>query len=218
LNEETFEGAGPAARDNAVFSPRRTEPGTFLLRRMVRCGRCGVKLACHRAQREHGLARYYLCPRHDPVRAGGEDRRCTERRIRADELDAFVYDQVRALLAQPDLLTAGEAAVAAQAPVPDDELLSTQLARLDRRAQATQAERRRLADLYQAGVIEAAELTAGRRAPSFRRQHLDDERQALITQRPRDRPQPPQPAHQACHTSDAGWTGSTSTAASSCCA
>jgi site-specific DNA recombinase len=183
VDEETFEAAGRAARDNTAFSPRRTEPGTFLLRRLARCGRCGVKLACHRAQREYGLARYYLCPHHDPVRAGGQDRRCTERRIRADELDAFVFDQVQALLARPELLAAGEAAVAAQAPVPDDELLSAQLARLDRRAQAAQAERRRLADLYQAGVIEAAELARRAAELQSRRQHLDGERQALTTQR-----------------------------------
>jgi len=183
VDEETFEAAGQAARDNAAFSPRRTEPGTFLLRRLARCGRCGVKLACHRAQREYGLARYYLCPHHDPVRAGGEDRRCTERRIRADELDGFVFDQVRALLAQPELLAAGEAAVAAQAPVPDDELLSAQLARLDRRAEAAQAERRRLADLYQAGVIEAAELARRAAELQSRRRRLDDERQALVAQR-----------------------------------
>jgi site-specific DNA recombinase len=182
VDEETFEAAARAARDNTAFSPRRTEPGTFLLRRLARCGRCGVKLACHRAQREHGLARYYLCPHHDPVRAGGEDRRCTERRIRADELDAFVFGQIQALLARPGLLAAGEAAVAAQTPVPDDELLSAQLARLDRRAQAAQAERRRLADLYQAGVIEAADLTRRATELQSRRQHLDDERQALITQ------------------------------------
>ena len=183
IDEETFEAAARAARDNTAFSPRRTEPGTFLLRRLARCGRCGVKLACHRAQREHGLARYYLCPHHDPVRAGGEDRRCTERRIRADELDAFVFGQVQALLARPALLSAGEAAVAAQAPVPDDELLSAQLARLDRRAQAAQAERRRLADLYQAGVIEAAELARRAAELQSRRQHLDDQRQALTAQR-----------------------------------
>jgi site-specific DNA recombinase len=183
VGEETFEAVGRAARDNAVFSPRRTEPDTFLLRRLVRCGPCGVKLACHRAQRDHGLACYYLCPHHDPVRAGGEDRRCTERRIRAEELDAFVFDHVRTLLSQPELLTAGGAAVTAQAPVPDDELLSAQLARLDRRAEATEAERRRLADLYQAGVIGAADMTRRAAELDSRRRRIDDEHQALVAQR-----------------------------------
>ncbi len=98
ISEDTFEAVQKAAHDNSIFSPRRTEPDTFLLRRLVRCGHCGVKLAAHRAYRDYGMARYYLCPHHDPVRAGGQDRRCPERRIRADELDNFVFDQVRQLL------------------------------------------------------------------------------------------------------------------------
>jgi site-specific DNA recombinase len=142
IDDDTFEAARRAAADNRAFSPRRTEPDTFLLRQLVRCGRCGIKLACHRANRTHGLARYYLCPYHDPVRAGGPDRRCPERRIRADELDSFVFEQVRDLLARPDLLAAGEAALLAQQPAPDDGLVAAQLARIDRRIDTTDTERR----------------------------------------------------------------------------
>jgi site-specific DNA recombinase len=182
VSEETFEAVQRAARDNAVFSPRRTEPDTFLLRRLVRCGHCGVKLASHRARREYGMARYYLCPHHDPVRAGGQDRRCPERRIRADELDAFVFDQVRELLAQPELLAAGETALAAHRPAPDDELVAAQLARLGRRLEGANAERRRLADLYQAGVIDDDEMNRRAAELGARHRRLDQERQALVAQ------------------------------------
>jgi site-specific DNA recombinase len=184
IDDDTFEAARRAAADNSAFSPRRTEPDTFLLRRLVRCGRCGIKLACHRANRTHRRrAGYYLCPYHDPVRAGGPDRRCPERRIRADELDSFVFEQVRDLLARPDLLAAGEAALLAQQPAPDDELVAAQLARIDRRIDTTDTERRRLADLYQAGVIDETEM--GRRAQELQARHrrLGDERQTLIQQR-----------------------------------
>jgi site-specific DNA recombinase len=183
IDDDTFEAARRAAADNSAFSPRRTEPDTFLLRRLVRCGRCGVKLACHRANRTHGLVRYYLCPHHDPVRAGGQDRRCPERRIRADELDSFVFEHVRDLLARPDLLAAGEAALVAQRPAPDDELVAAQLARIDRRIETADTERRRLADLYQAGVIDETDM--GRRAQELQARHrrLGDERQALLEQR-----------------------------------
>ena len=181
--EETFESVQQAARDNTVFSLRRTEPDTFLLRRLVRCGHCGVKLAAHRARREYGMSRYYACPHRDLVRAGGQDRRCPERRIHADELDAFVFDQVRQLLARPDLLSAGETAVAAQGPVPDEELFATQVARLERRRDGADAERRRLADLYQAGVIDSAEMTRRAAELDARDRHLDQERQALVAQR-----------------------------------
>ena len=183
ISEDTFEAVQKAAQDNSIFSPRRTEPDTFLLRRLVRCGHCGVKLAAHRAYRDYGMARYYLCPHHDPVRAGGHDRRCPERRIRADELDNFVFDQVRQLLARPELLSAGEAALAAQAPVPDDELLAAQLARLERRRDGAQAERRRVADLYQAGVIEQSEMTRRAGELDARRRHLDEERDTLVARR-----------------------------------
>jgi site-specific DNA recombinase len=183
VSDETFEAVQQAAANNTVFSPRRTEPGTFLLRRLVRCGHCGVKLAAHRAQREYGMARYYLCPHHDPVRAGGESRRCPERRVWADELDAFVFGQVRQLLSRPELLSAGEAALASASPAPDDDLLAAQLARLERRRDTAQEERRRLADLYQAGVIERAEMSRRAAELEARSRRVDQEREALVAQR-----------------------------------
>ena len=77
--------------------------------------------------------RYYCCAYHDPIKAGGQDKRCTERRIRADELDAFVFEQVREILLRPDMLLAGEHALAAREPAPDDELLAAQLTKLEHR-------------------------------------------------------------------------------------
>ena len=58
---------------------------------------------------------YYYCHNHDPLRAGGQDRRCPERNIRADALDEFVFGQVRAALLDPALLLAGEQAIAVHA-------------------------------------------------------------------------------------------------------
>jgi hypothetical protein len=46
---------------------------------------------------------YFYCRSHDPLRAGGELRRCPERNNRADELDAFVFDQIRATMLRPDV-------------------------------------------------------------------------------------------------------------------
>ncbi|MGO9332634.1 MAG: hypothetical protein ACLQCU_01015 [Acidimicrobiales bacterium] len=48
---------------------------------------------------------------------------------------------------RPDVLVAGEQALAGRRPVGDDELLGAQLERLSRRIEATDAEKRRLADL-----------------------------------------------------------------------
>jgi len=180
IDEDTFDAAETRARDNSIYSPRRTEPDTFLLRRLLRCAGCGVKLACHRAHRGKTTTRYYLCPHRDPWRAGGADRRCPERRVRADELDAFVFDQIRQLLARPDLLAAGETALAEQTPATDDELLAAQLDRLERRLQTTRSERGRIADLYQAGVIDSTEMRRRSAEIETRSRRFDQERQALI--------------------------------------
>jgi site-specific DNA recombinase len=181
IDEDIFEAVEAKARDNSVYSPRHTEAETFLLRRLLRCPACGVKLVCHRARHGQTTTRYYLCPHRDPWRAGGADRRCPERRVRADELDTFVFDQVRQLLARPELLAAGETALAGQTPAPDDQLLTAQLARLDRRLQSAHTERRRVADLYQAGVIDNTEMSRRAREIDNRCRRFDEERQSLIT-------------------------------------
>ena len=100
----------------------------------------------------------YYCRNHDPLRAGGEHRRCPERNIRADELDTFVFEQVRDALLRPDVLLSGEHAVSARREPAADELLEAQLAKLQRKIDAVAGERRRLADLYQAAFIEREEL------------------------------------------------------------
>ena len=187
VTDEQFEAAARVAYDNAKWSPRRAEPGEWLLKGLVKCGVCDVGTNCHKMRGRNGTwHRYYYCRNHDPLRAGGEDRRCPERNIRADALDEFVFSQIRAALTQPAMLLAGEQAIAVTAPIPDDELLAAELARLDRKIDAATAERRRLADLYQAGLIDMPELhrrsteVAGRLHDlQARRDSLADERTAL---------------------------------------
>jgi hypothetical protein len=139
---------------------------------------------CYKLRGRNGTwHHYYYCRNHDPIRAGGEDRRCPERNIRADALDEFVFDQIRVALLQPDLLLAGEHAVAVTTPIPDDELLGAELARLDRKIDAADAERRRLVDLYQAGLIELPELQRRAAEVADRHRDLQANRASLAEQR-----------------------------------
>jgi len=187
ITGEQFEAATRVAYDNAQWSPRRAEPGTWLLKGLVKCGVCDVGTNCHKMRGRNGTwHRYYYCRNHDPLRAGGEERRCPERNIRADALDEYVFDQIRTALTDPEMLLAGEQAIAVTAPIPDDELLAAELGRLDRKIDATAAERRRLVDLYQAGLIDLPELqrrsgevSARQRDHQARRDTLAAERTAL---------------------------------------
>jgi site-specific DNA recombinase len=187
VTDDLFEAAGRVAVDNTQWSPRRAEPGRWLLKGLLKCGTCGVGTNCHKMRGRNGTwHHYYYCRNHDPLRAGGQDRRCPERNIRADALDEFVFDQIRTALTKPDLLLAGEHALALTTPIPDDELLGAELARLDRKIDAADAERRRLLDLYQAGLIElpelqrrAADVAARHRDLQAKRANLTDERATL---------------------------------------
>ena len=187
ISDELFQAAHRVATDNTKWSPRRAEPGQWLLKGLVKCGVCGVGTNCHKMRGRNGSwHRYYYCRNHDPLRAGGESRRCPERNIRADALDAFVFDHIRAAITHPDQLLAGEQAVTLHTPIPDDELLSAELARLDRKIDAADTERRRLIDIYQGGFIElpemqrrATEVSSRRKELQHKRTSLSDERTAL---------------------------------------
>jgi site-specific DNA recombinase len=187
VTDEIFEAASKVSIDNSKWSPRRAEPGEWLLRGLVRCGTCGVGTNCHKMRGRNGTwHRYYYCRNHDPIRAGGEEHRCPERNIRADALDRFVFDQIRNLLLHPNLLLAGEQAVAISTPTPDDEILAAELARLDRKIEGAEAERRRLVDIYQAGLVElpdlqrrAAEIATRQQDLRARRANLAEQRTAL---------------------------------------
>ena len=184
ISDELFQAAGRVATDNTKWSPRRAEPGQWLLKGLVKCGVCGVGTNCHKMRGRNGTwHRYYYCRNHDPLRAGGESRRCPERNIRADALDTFVFDHIRAAITRPDLLLAGEQAVAVRTPIPDDELLAAELARLDRRIDAADTERRRLIDLYQGGFIELPEMQRRATEVSCRRKELQHKRTSLAHER-----------------------------------
>jgi len=184
IPDELFEAAGKISYDNSQWSPRRADPGAWLLRGMVKCGRCGVGCNCQKMRGGNGTwHRYYYCRNHDPMQAGGRDRRCTERNIRADALDEFVFGQIRSALLDPAQLLAGEQAAAVAAPAPDDDLLAAELARLDRKLHAAKAEHDRLIDCYQAGLIVMPELRRRATAITTRQRELQDKRTSLAGQR-----------------------------------
>jgi len=184
VGEEIFEAAQRISRDHVKWSLRRADPAHWLLRGLLKCGHCNVRVSCHKMRGRQGTVhRYYYCANHDPLRALGEHRRCPERNVRADELDAFVFGQVRAAMLRPQTLLAGEDAVAMHCKPSGDELLAAELDRLGRKIEAVCAERRRVADLYQAGFIEQHELLRRGKELDARRRVLEAQRETLIKER-----------------------------------
>lgn len=179
--QEAFAAVDHVTRDNSKWSPRRTEPGQWMLRGLVKCGSCHVGTNCHKMRGRNGAWHRYYCRNHDPIRAGGSDRRCTERNIRAEVLDAFVIAQIRDALLRPEVLLAGQHATAEKTS--NDELLAAELASLDRKLHAAGTERSRLADLYQAGLIDLPDLRRRATSVDHRSRDLSQRRDALAARR-----------------------------------
>jgi DNA invertase Pin-like site-specific DNA recombinase len=181
VSEEVFDAAQRVSRDHTFFSPRRSPPGLWLLRRLVVCGHCGIKTYCQDSKGRTGhTLRYYVCNRRRSLEAGGPDRACPQPSTRAEALEALVWNQLRQALLHPATLRQGQAVLGDRSDHPDDELLTTQLKRLDRRLQQTEAERRRVVDLYQMQAIELREFQMRHREVVERRRQLQQERDALV--------------------------------------
>jgi len=183
LDDAIFEAAQRVSRDNSKWSPRNLQDEAWLLRGLVRCGACGACLNSHKLGRNADkVHRYYTC--RNKARSGVPgQQRCPERSVRADVLDAFVFEQVKAALLRPEVLCAGEAALRAATPSTDDELLGAELDRLTRKIDNNRAERRRLADLYQSGLLELNEVQRRAREVDTRHDTLARQRDELIAQR-----------------------------------
>jgi site-specific DNA recombinase len=179
IDRDTFDRVSQVSHENFKMSPRGAAADAWLLRGLIECGHCHVGCSCHNSYgRNSTLTRYYCCRNHDLLRAGSEDRLCPERNIRANELDEYVFEQVRQALLTPDQLLAAERAALTGAPN-ENELVAAQLGRLDTAIQAKQRERARLLDAYQAGLLELEELTRRTGLLATRRAELTREKDTL---------------------------------------
>lgn len=185
IEERVFEGVARVRRDNSYFCRRNLREEHCLLRGLVKCGVCGVGMDSHRNRGKKGTDQHhYRCRHHNFLIAEARGRsRCTERSARADALDAFVWNHVCDALRRPDVLLAGERAVARRTPTPDDELLEKQLSQLQRKTQSVKTERRRLADLYQSGLLSVDEIQRRARELDARERSLEEQRRALLHER-----------------------------------
>jgi site-specific DNA recombinase len=145
---------------NKMLSPRNLRHD-YLLRNLVVCGQCGLRMNCERQIRCHHLYEYfyYACERKPPEDTGRPER-CTAKRIRASELDAVVWKALCEWLKQPQMLLkevetwhlSHQNSLAAQ----------HETARLEGVCQHLQGQIDRLVDAYQQGAIEVDELKARR--------------------------------------------------------
>jgi site-specific DNA recombinase len=102
ISEETFSAAARRLQDNKRFAARNTKVPS-LLQGLISCQRCGYAFYRSPTQTSARKLYYYRCIGSDGWRFE-HGRVCSVRPVRADEVDALVWEQVSALLADPGLI------------------------------------------------------------------------------------------------------------------
>jgi site-specific DNA recombinase len=152
---------------------RRNTRGTYLLRALVSCGRCGL---AHAIQ-NNGRKAYYRCKGLDGDARRRRGRACQARQVATERLDAVVWDDLVRLLAEPAVLD-DALRRARQGWLSGDER-TARLRDVRRRQAHVRQQVQRLIDAYVAEVLTLEELQARRAALEQRLAELDREDQQL---------------------------------------
>ncbi len=103
IDVETFERSQARHTPNEQFSPRNLHEEKWLLRRLLRCAKCGLKCACVADKRRPHMppSYYYRCDKQDRVLGRP---RCRPNHARTEPIDDLVWSEVKRCLTRPELL------------------------------------------------------------------------------------------------------------------
>jgi site-specific DNA recombinase len=176
IDQETFEKAQEQLKRNREKSFRnyQVDSKRYLLRTLVRCGKCGLYMAAIRQKSGFHEYFYYVCAGKDPLTVGRAER-CPSKRIRAACLDEVVWESVQELIQRPQII-AKEYQLWQKVQQEQDGAFAEQLHRLETQSKNLQIQQQRLIDAYQQEVITLKEL-------STRKEQIRQRLKALVIQR-----------------------------------
>jgi site-specific DNA recombinase len=180
IDEELFAGAAEQLAENRRQRDSSLRGRRFLLQGLIVCGQCGygyygkpIYRRLTRTGRPPGYA-YYWCGGNDSHRFGGE-RICNSKGCRTDMLDEAVWQDVAALLAEPERIRQEyERRLCHRDKRPGRPV--DQLSRLSARVQSGI---NRLIDAYQDGYLQRQEFESRIRGARDRLARLEAEAKAV---------------------------------------
>ncbi len=179
IAQRTSDAVAAALARNAQLSFRRNKKHDYMLRCLLKCGRCGLGIHGCYFPGHGGRAgrRYYRCAGTDALTTA-RAAKCPRARIEAEPLEQAVWAHVAGLLRDPAQLRAQFERFLAEAEgAGAEDAAGLKLrARLDRLDRADQ----RLLEAYQAEVISLDELSGQRRALAEQRHLAEQQHERLL--------------------------------------
>lgn len=152
IDQDTWDLARKQLRLNKERAPRNNKKHDYLLKGLLVCGYCHLRMLGH-AGNPTRRRRRYLCSRKETLRVNPQP--CPNRTVLADTIEELVWQSVSDLLRNPQLLVE-------QYRLRQDQSYGTpeqqEQQRIERKLSALKREDQRLIDAYQAGIIELADL------------------------------------------------------------
>jgi site-specific DNA recombinase len=178
---DVYDKAQVQLQRNAEIAQKMYRPSSrrYLLRRLVKCGECGLGMRGSRRLRrgKQDEYLYYDCKGHSPLTCGRVER-CPSRSVRAERLDTVVWQELCQLLQHPEMIPRLHQTWA-EAKEHNLSTLAAQQHQLRQRQQRLERQSQRLLDAYQAEVISLEELQSRRRTLSAEMAQIEQERQQM---------------------------------------
>lgn len=174
VSQAHFDEVQAKLATNQSFARRNNTAHQYLLRALVSCGRCGLAST---ARATNGRNFYYLCSGKGHSTFSHRATCCPARHTPAGQLDKLVWDDLCALLAEPELLAAAVARAHGEAWMPQELLARRETLRRGQAHLRQQLER--LTDAYLRAVIPLDEYERRRRDLEQRVQALAGQEEQL---------------------------------------
>lgn len=175
LEPETWDLARAQLQRNKERAPRNNKKFDYLLKGLLVCGCCQLRMHGHAGNPATRIRRY-LCSHKESHHAGAK---CPNRTVQADMIEDLVWQAVSDLLRHPQVLLEQYQ----QRQEGDYGTLEQQeQQRLKRRLASLQRENQRLIDAYQSGIIELHDLKERRERIAEECRRLEERWSALEQQ------------------------------------
>src|SRR5512135_237007 len=176
VDQATYDRAQDQLRRNAALSYRNNTKHTYLLRCLLTCRTCGLRMSgvTQRVEGDRPPRRYYRCNGKDCT-SSAREARCPQRMAEAESLEAAVWGHIKGLLSDPEALLS-QFRDMARADAEGGSCQRAEVEKLEAQLKRLECEEVRLIDAYQAGVISLEELGPRRRGVVERRTALTEQR------------------------------------------
>ena len=174
VSQEVFDRVQEKLAQNQQSARRNNTQYQYLLRALVSCGAC--RLGTTARTGPTGLS-YYVCHGRSNALRAVQGERCTARYIPAQTLDALVWQDLCAVLTEPEHLTAALQRAHAGLWLPQE--LQARQATVQQALTHLDTSQARLLDAYLAGVLDLATFQRKRDEFQRRQETLDIQRRQL---------------------------------------